>query len=166
MQAEPFIARDPTDGAAAERTALRIIGAASQSEQALRQKLLRRQYTPEVVDALLTRLIEAGIVDDRAQAGALARRRLSRGYSAMIVRRELRQKGLDQDLVDETAAEITEQDEVMSARSILERMPRRQGEPALRHRTRCRASLARRGFSMSVIHQAEAPAEDEDGLTG
>jgi regulatory protein len=158
---EPFVAPDPLDQDAAQRMALRIIQGASQSEQALRRKLLRRGYDLEVVERVLAGLIQSGVVDDRAQAASLARRRLGRGYAARVVRRELRSKGLDAALVEEVTGAITEADELEGARRVLEAMPRRHGEPVFHHRSRVRAALQRRGFSLGVIRAAERALEAE-----
>jgi len=54
-------------------TALKMLGRRELSEAQLRQRLLRRQHDPDVIEAALTRLKSDRSLDDERVAGAIAR---------------------------------------------------------------------------------------------
>ncbi|MDR1899292.1 MAG: RecX family transcriptional regulator [Treponema sp.] len=62
----------------AERSALRLVTRAEQTERGLSLKLARRGFDSVCVSAVLGRLAELGVVDDRRFAGLWVQARLSR----------------------------------------------------------------------------------------
>jgi regulatory protein len=108
------MAKDSIDGALIERWALHYLGRYASSAENLRRVLSRRARrrldgerealteARALIDALVTRYRESGLVDDAAYAGAQARSRLRRGQSLRTIRAGLAAKGVGAD--DATAA--------------------------------------------------------------
>ena len=102
------------DGALIERWALHYLGRYASSAENLRRVLWRRARrrldderealaeARTLIDALVARYRDSGLVDDAAYAGAQARSRLRRGQSLRTIRAGLAAKGVDAD--DTTAA--------------------------------------------------------------
>ena len=110
----------------------------------------------EAIEAILARLTEAGVLDDRAYADARARSLHRRGASARAIRARLIKTGVDPDLI-ETAVEARSEGsgdaELLAALAFARR--RRLGPyrpPAERdaRRERDLAALARQGFDYDV----------------
>jgi regulatory protein len=109
------------DSALIERWALHYLGRYASSAENLRRVLLRRvrkrlaedreaaSEAATVVDALVGRYRESGLVDDAAYAGAQARSRLRRGQSLRRIRAGLAAKGVGAD--DASAALAALRDE-------------------------------------------------------
>ncbi len=81
------------DSAALFEYALRSLSARAQSAGELRQKLARRAESAEDVTGVLLRLKEAGYLDDKRYAEAIAASRLeNQGFGKARVLRDLRQR--------------------------------------------------------------------------
>jgi len=130
---------------------LRLLARRELTAAQLRERLLRRDYSPEDVDAAVDRLRETGALDDaraaRAYASTAAR---VKGRGRLRVRRELEAAGVD----DETAraaldAAYAEVDEA----ALIERaIDRRLREPIHddAHLARLLQYLVRLGFPSSA----------------
>lgn len=100
-------AEDPNDVDACKESALRLLDAAARSSGMLRDKLAEREYNPEVIKQVLTRLEELGLLDDEEYARSVIRSCLGRMMGARGTVMELTRKGIDRQLaqrmVNETA---------------------------------------------------------------
>ncbi len=89
--------------------ALNFLSYRPRSEREVEQRLRKKSYTPEQIEAVMLRLRKRGYVDDREFARFWVTNRMSfspRG--PRLLRSELRQKGVSQDIVDEILAESAE----------------------------------------------------------
>lgn len=148
------------DAARAEELAfsycLRRLTAAARSEHDLRTKLLERGYEQDVIDAVLARLRRAGYVDDEQYAQMWVRSRAStKALTGPVLRRELRLKGVADELIEQALAQADPADEDERARALLRRklpatMP---VERADRDRLKRRLGgvLARKGYTGSRV---------------
>jgi regulatory protein len=164
------------DAALLERWALGYLGRFASSAENLRRVLLRRvrrrlpdereattQAAP-LIDALVGRYRESGLVDDAAYAAARARARLRRGQSLRTIRAGLAAKGVGAE--DAAAAVAALRDEagdpdVAAACAFARRRrlgPFRRGAG---ERDRELAAFARAGFSRAVA-QAVLGCADPD----
>ena len=131
--------------------ALGLLDQRSRSRQELYDRLVQ---APEVVDEVLDDLAHAGLIDDAAFAAEWVRQRHKRrGKSRSVLDRELREKGVSQEDIDEALAQIDSADEEAMARALAEKKARsvksvpadrKEREKALR---RIVGVLARRGFN-------------------
>jgi regulatory protein len=144
--------------AAATAAALRILRGAAQSDVSLRRRLAARGFTPAAARAAATEMGRLGYVDDNAFAGAVADRRLQRGYGRAAVAAELRARGVGEGPIDEALRRVGLDDERAAAAALaarfLERERARHGHDDPRSAGRVAAHLARRGYSGETIRAA------------
>jgi len=146
--------------------AARFLEARSRSVTEVRRRLTGAGYRPALVEGAIERLLELGMLDDRAFAGAwIASRDRARPRGERVLRQELLQKGVDRTVIDDLLEErrtgeegqATEPD-LEAARKLLERNTRslaRVADPRQR-RARAYALLARNGFDPDVCREVAA----------
>lgn len=144
----------------AREAALALLAFRPRTAAELRRRLLRKDFAPEVVDPCVAALVEGGLVDDAAFAGAFTRDRVRlrpKGKRRLV--QELRARGVDADqaaaAVQEafTEADVSEAD---LAREASRKWRPRAGEERHKARARLHAFLARRGFGADAIRHAIA----------
>jgi len=125
--------------------------------------LKKREIPDEIALPLLDRFEEVQLIDDAVFAHAYVRSRQEQGKSARLISRELGQKGVSSEIIDQAVSEISQDDEremVLSlARARWERMA------ALDRDTRYRrvsGFLMRKGFASGMVSAAlrEVSASD------
>ena len=155
----------------ARAVVLRRLAAAPRTRAQLAEDLVAREVPDEVAARVLDRFTEVGLVDDAAFAETWVRsRRASRGLSRHALTHELRQKGVDDQTVQEAVAEIDADDERAAATSLVtRRLATTRGlDPEVRTR-RLVAMLGRKGYSSglaaAVVRDAlsREPTADRDG---
>lgn len=115
----------------------------------VRQRLSQKGVAPEVIEAVVERLGQLGLVDDEAFARYwTANRERFNPRGAMALRAELRRKGVASDVA---AVAVEAIDEEGGAEAIARRrLPRLRGLDFATFRQRLGAYLVRRGFSYEV----------------
>lgn len=144
----------------AREAALSLLGYRARSAAELRQRLLRKQFPPGIVDQVLEQLDQRGHVDDGAFARAFVRDRLERRpRGRRRLEQELRARGVDAEAasgaVQEALRDSTLSEEDL-ARRAAEAWLRRAGARARGPdaRRRLYAYLGRRGFFGSAAQAA------------
>ncbi|MFC2020539.1 regulatory protein RecX [Chloroflexota bacterium] len=121
------------------------------SEPELRERLHRRGFHGDSIETVITRLKEQGLVDDTAFAQFWKDNRESFSpRSQRLTKLELRQKGVADEIIDQTVAAIDDED---SAYRAALRKARSLTTPEYQSfRRRLGDHLKRRGFSYGVIN--------------
>jgi regulatory protein len=120
----------------------------------LRRKLRERAQSPADVEPILADFDGRGWLDDRRFAEAFARYRAGRRYGRHRIARELRQRGVADELIEAALAEVfpAERDERRLIRQRLERRLRGRRPPYDRKfAAKLYAGLLRAGFSSAII---------------
>jgi regulatory protein len=118
---------------------------------------------PEVAEEVLDRLVEVGLVDDASFAQAWFERQGRRLRSTTALRRELRTKGVDAEVIATAAETVDPEADLEAARELVrKRAPQMAGVPAQARYRRLAGQLARRGFGPSVIAAALHDIEDAE----
>ena len=133
------------------------------SEAELRQRLHRRGFDGDNVEAALAKLREQGLVDDLAFAQFWKdNREAFRPRSRWLTKLELRQKGVANDIIDQVVANVDEEDSAYRAAvSRARSLPRSDYQS---FRRRLGEYLKRRGFSYQVITQTVERVWQEKGV--
>jgi regulatory protein len=136
---------------AADR-ALNYLSFRPRSREEVRRYLRKKQTPPELIDAVLERLDRLNLINDQefAEFWVESRERFSpRGAQAL--KSELRQKGVQRDVVDELVTSEQDDDRALDAGRkkaiLLARQPRIDFQT---FRTRLGGFLQRRGFSYAT----------------
>jgi len=122
------------------------------SRRELEITLAKRHIEPDVAKSVLDRFEEIGTVDDIAFAELLIRSRCNtKRVSRSVLRQQLRQKGVDQEIIIDALMVITDDDELRMATELVERKARAMSrlEPEVRKR-RLFGLLARKGYNTSI----------------
>lgn len=100
---------DPNDLDACREAALRLLDAAPRPSGAMRERLVGKGYSPEVVDDVIARLIRVHLIDDEAYAQSAVRYCASRlmGYRGAVM--ELKRKGVNRQLAQHVCDEAESQ---------------------------------------------------------
>ena len=160
--------RAPSPHDVARQVVLRQLAMAPRSRAQLEQKLAQRDCPADVATAVLDRMSEVGLVDDEAYALMLVRsQQAGRGLAKGALARELRSKGIDDDLAQEALASISDADERDRARALVDKKLRAMHGLGIEVQTRRLAGmLARKGYSPSMTYAVirEAIAEAPEHL--
>ena len=139
-----------TSKALDRQKALEMLSRRPYSRRELKDKLLRRGTDEQSVEDCIAWLDEHGFLDDGEYAGAVARHYTAKGYGTGRVKSELRRRGIERELADETLAELPENTEKIDAY-----IARRLSDPKDRDSVRkIGAALFRRGYSWEEIRAA------------
>ena len=88
-------------------TALRFLARREHSELELRHKLIGRNFSDAVADAVVMQLVDQGLLSDQRFAEVYARGRFKRGYGPLRIRAELSERGVSSDLTQQMLAGLS-----------------------------------------------------------
>lgn len=142
----------------------RLIDHRMRTRRELAVRLRSKGRPDEVIDQVLDRLEHAGLIDDGRFARSWIDERIRRRPAGLsLLRRELRQKGIDAEVVDAALEESASREgESERAYEALRRQSHRYArlDRDAAHR-RMVAFLGRRGFGQAVIYQVVHRVLDE-----
>jgi regulatory protein len=143
---------------AARSIALRKLTARARTRQELDRALHAKNVPQGVIDAVLDRLQEVGLVDDAAFAESwVSFRQRRRHLSRRLLRRELQAKGVEHSYIDSALDRVDRNAELTSARDLVER--RHAAMNGLSRDVQYRrlaGMLSRRGFDAAITTQVLA----------
>ena len=129
----------------------------------IRSRLLRLRYTEEVADLVLYKLDKEKLLDDADFCLQWIRSRTARRYGPAVIQRELRMKGISEDMIEtafEQAGENGEEDNALAlARKAWKRI--RPGGDVRKDRQKVISSLVRKGYDWDTARYACDAAERE-----
>lgn len=133
-------------------SALKLLSYRGRSRVELRQRLGRKGYDPELIEETLDLLARNGLVNDAEFSRSWVRARTgSRPMGPNRIAAELRQKGIERELIDEALEPLDETRELDLALSVArQKVEPLRGEDVRVARRKLAAALMRRGFSWSV----------------
>jgi regulatory protein len=145
--------KGPPAGTALE-CGVRLLARRAHSHAELRQKLVRKGFEADDVQAALGRLAELGYLDDEAFARGLVRRRsVSRGPLALAA--ELSAKGIDRAGTAAALAAFDPEAQLAAATVLAERLYAANPLPGYRETLdKVGSKLLRRGFSAGIVRAA------------
>jgi regulatory protein len=142
----------------AHENALRFLDYRPRSVQEIRSHLKGKGFTPDVIDGVVERLADVGLLDDRAFAHYWLENRTDfRPRGERALRQELRQKGVPDDIIAEVLSESHSEDEAGHRAAVAQMRKVRAANPRELLR-KVEAHLVRRGFSYDVAREAASSA--------
>lgn len=131
--------------------AARYLSYRPRSEAELRQRLAQRGFETDAVEKVLARLKEQGLVDDGGFARAWRdNRQLLQPRSRQLIRRELRQKGVAEDIIEGAVGNLDDGESAYQAAVVRLRSLPRDDYQAFRRRLG--GYLQRRGFDYGIVN--------------
>jgi len=146
----------------ARNVLLHQLARSAKSTSQLRKILEQREISPEIAEKVLERFTEVGLIDDAAFAETIVNsRRNYKGLAKSAIKRELNDKGVSQELVEDAISGITAEDDFESAKQLATRRYRQMAhlEKAVRTR-RLAGYLQRKGYGSNAVFAAIRFAED------
>jgi regulatory protein len=139
--------------------ALHFLGSRPRSEREIRTRLGRAGVGPDLLEQVVDKLRQHGLVDDAAFARYwIDNRERFSPRGARAIKAELRQKGLTSEVITEEVEEAESVDEEGGARTVALKQAKRFAKlDRQAFRQKMWAVLARRGFDFDAIN----PAIDE-----
>jgi regulatory protein len=129
------------------------------------QRLRKHGYPDPAIDAALERLERAGFVDDEAFAEYWVRNREQfRPRGRYALRQELRQKGVESEVIEAALQELDESDSAY--RAAVQRAGSWSGLDERSAFRKCSSFLQRRGFGYDVIREVWARIQSERTTDG
>lgn len=154
----------------AREMALRILGSAPRSAEQLREGLRKRLVVEPVIEEIIARYTEVGLLNDAELAATVARTRHNeRGASRRAIGAELRRKGFEQPDIDAALAQIDDEDEYARAHELA--LARWNKLAGLEHQVKVRRTvgmLGRKGYPPSMafgVVRSLDNADSEDTRT-
>jgi len=147
---DAILAQDAVDRAVT--TAMRALDQRMQISKELRTRLLRKGFEPETIASALQKLVDYGYLNDERFAELWIENRLAhRPRGKRMLEQELRQKGVDREIVQETVANLDIDDRASALDLAHKRLRSVQNLPPDEQKKKLTGILARRGFDYATI---------------
>lgn len=139
----------------AKSKALSLLNFSDRSDTELRNKLREYGFNDSMIDRTMTYLYEYGYVDDERMASAYIRSRMHT-KSKYYIQRELQQKGIRDDIIEELLTreydnETNEDAELIAISKAIKKKTKAPEELSYEEKQKLIASLFRKGFSIDKI---------------
>lgn len=126
----------------------------ARSCQEITERLLRKGYDREVIQEVVEELKSLHYLDDRAFAIEWVESRLREKRGKILIRRELLQKGIEKEIIDDSIDEsfkkIASTEDELAWQAITKRIPRYQKLEKSKAYRRIKDFLIHRGFSIET----------------
>lgn len=174
LKERPYRAGVPFDPAAHEsfmqkRTyafaldkAVSLLAVRARTEHEIADTLRKCAYPESIIARVMSRLLEAGYLNDTGFAQSWAASRASKGLGTMRIRMELRQKGVEQAAIDEAVSSMDRDALLGGARKAAQKAARGRDLSQNAERQKVLAALARRGYDYSISRQALQSILDDE----
>src|SRR6478609_11013988 len=151
--------------ARARQICLRLLTAAPRTRAQLAQAMDRDGVPDEAAEAVLARFTDAGLVDDAAFARAwVESRHYSRGLSRRSLSAELRRHGVQNEEIRAAVDELDPEQEVATARQLVERkLASTRGRPPETRARQAASMLARKGYPPGLAFRLIREALQREG---
>ena len=151
--------------ARARQICLRLLTIEPRTRAELAQALRRVGVPSDAAEAVLSRFTDVGLIDDAAFARAwVESRHHSRGLSRRTLCAELRRHGVDQEEIREAVDTLDPDQEVATARRLVEqKMASTRGQPAEARARRAAGLLARKGYPPGLAFRLIRETLDREG---
>jgi regulatory protein len=141
-----------SDLSAAKRIAYRSLKFRPKSEKELRTKLEEKGITPATIQNVVELLKKQGLLDDKLFARGWTASRLRKPLGITRIRRELKQKGISDEIIAAETPEVTSSEELESALALAKkRLALYSRIPKLKIKQRLYGYLVRRGFRFETV---------------
>jgi regulatory protein len=149
----------------AKQICLRLLTAEPRTRAQLAQALRRYGVPAETADSVLSRFADAGLINDAAFARAwVESRHHSRGLSRRSLSAELKRRGVDGEEIREAVDALDPEQEVATARRLVEqKMASTRGQSPEARARRVASLLARKGYPPGLTFRLIREAMQQEG---
>lgn len=126
----------------------------ARTEKEIVDCLRKNAYPEQTVAKVMARLHEAGYINDTDFAAQWTTARASKGLGSRRIRMELRQKGVDQEVIDRTLSSVDDEEFMNGALKAAQKASRGKDLSSPADRQKILAAMLRRGYDFSQAKQA------------
>lgn len=142
---------------------LTLLDFSMRTAEEIRRGLVRKGFVRPAADAVVEKLTEVGLIDDRHYAVRLAENASRKNTGLYSVRRKLMSKGISEADADAALEELDGAQQLSAARAVASKLARKYADIEPRQaRAKLSQALARRGFSWDTISAALESMGSED----
>lgn len=136
--------------------AVALLAQRARASGEIRQKLRRKLYMEDTIEMVLYKLEKERLMDDESFARDWAASRARSQIGRSRIMRELRMKGIPQDMAENALEELDEQEEDGAAAALAGKLLRRYSSEADERKAmqKLLAAMARRGYGYDESRQA------------
>ena len=139
----------------AYEAALTSLDFSARTAREIERNLLMKGYVQPAVSAVVERLTENRLIDDKQLAGRIAEANTGKAVGLYAVKRKLRAKGISEDDVNEALEVFDDAQQLTAARQAAEKLFRKYSSlPRREARMKLSQALARRGFPWDAVKEA------------
>ena len=140
----------------AKHTVYHLLKFRPRSRKEILTKLQEKRFPPEAVEETVEYFIEIGLINDRQFAQGWISSRRNRGFGLIRIEKELKEKGLAPEIIQEELKETTDEATELKTAKILgeKRASRYPGLDKNKVKQRVYGYLIRRGFSYDTAIKA------------
>ena len=144
---------------------MRLLTAEPRTRAELAQALRRGGIPADAAEEVLGRFTDVGLIDDAAFARAwVESRHYSRGLSRRTLSVELRRHGVNTDEIREAVGSLDPEQEVATARRLVEqKMASTRGQPPEARARRAAGLLARKGYPPGLVYRLIKETLEREG---
>lgn len=143
-----------------------LLGRQAYTTAQVKEKLVRKQVAPEIIQQVLEKLGDYRFLDDVRFAEQYIQSR-QRHKGKIALKQELRRKGVDEKLVEGALVELDDESQLEHATALLQKqLPRLQTGEERKRYGKAYAFLARKGFTSDIIRRVleDVNLEEDDEL--
>lgn len=138
-------------GEVAYQKALRLLSSRPRTEKEVRERLSRNEFAEEIIEPVVQKLKESGLIADGQFAKQWVENRNElHPRSQRLIRMELRQKGIEDETIDQVLTDSAD-DSILAMQAAMQYARKLSQYEWMDFRKRLSAFLARRGFSYGTV---------------
>ena len=139
----------------AYEAALTSLDFSARTAREIAQALRRKGFVRPAIDAVVERLTESRLVDDKRYAQRMAENTLRKPVGVYAMKRKLRAKGISDEDAEEALSAFDAEQQLASAKAAAEKLAKKYRDLPLREgRAKLSQALARRGFPWDAVREA------------
>ncbi|MED4601733.1 RecX family transcriptional regulator [Paenibacillus validus] len=136
-------------------SAVRLLASRLRSEHEMRSRLKEKEFQPDVIEDVISRLRTEGYLNDALFAEQMAKQRSqSQKKGRHWIKQELKQKGVPKEHIETALAGVDAETEREAAYALVSRRYKREWEEdPSKARRKIASFLQRRGYTLTVVQQ-------------
>jgi len=136
----------------AKNLAFRLLKYRDRSEKEIVNRLKKKKVSREVIEKVIAELKSLSLLDDRKFAKSWIQERIRKGYGLLKIKVELKEKGIDQDLLKDLLQDINKDAWVLpQIRELVQKRIKKYNKIDLNVKRKILSYLVRRGFPYEKV---------------
>ena len=136
----------------AKNLAFRLLKYRDRSERELVNRLRKKKVSKEVIEKVIAELKNLSLLDDRKFAKSWIQERIRKGYGLLKIKAELKEKGIDQDLLKDLLENLNKDEWVLpQIRELAQKRIKKYNKIDLNVKRKVFSYLVRRGFPYEKV---------------